>query len=43
MRHRAVDIGAEWLTDKAALINLWDKELDFEVEITNIVLDKLTS
>lgn len=42
MQHRAVDIGAEWLADPKIFGLHWDKELEFEVHITNIVLDKLT-
>jgi len=42
LQHRAENLGANWLTDEHALGSIEDKELEFELEIRNIVLDKLT-
>ena len=35
-------MGANWLADEQALKTLSDQKLEFELDIRNIVLDKLT-
>jgi hypothetical protein len=42
LHHRAENLGANWLADEQVLKSLKDKDLEFELEIRNIVLDKLT-
>ena len=42
MRHKATDLGAGWLADETLMRRLWNKTLEFDVEIKNISFFKFT-
>ena len=42
VRHRANELGANWLADETQMKSLWNKQLEFDVEIKHINLDGLT-